>query len=531
MVLFSCGVPLFALFVVQVLCSTEVYDFIIVGSGAGSVVAKKIATQSNRTVLLLDKGDFPVMEDVIDLALFFEAWEDPKISLNYSSVPQPALYNRMIDQPRAAVGGGCTSHNEGIWFLGDTHLFDVWADKNPGWSWANMSKYYKEIQQAYKVTALKSNTPWMEILLKSAESLGYTRHKAGSNLYGGIPKVYSGHMENVNGAPIFLRSSSWTQFIDTGIPPNLKIKMGHRANSIVFENNTAIGVIVEDLSTREERLILANKEVIICGGTIDNVKLLMLSGIGPKEVLNAFNIAVVVDIPGVGKNFQDHLYLPLVSPPLLSTAPELPKELAWYGQYGMILYPYPDQFSPFKLPSYFLGISPVASDTQWNPTEYNALQVEIEIFQLNSTGSVSIKSTDPNAEPIINPHYLESTVDLQHAIWAFKKGREYLYNSTMKNYFNDSMDEILPGKEVQTDLQIENYLRSMILSDFHVGCTCKMGPDSDPMAVVNEKLQVRGVKGLRIVDASIMPLLPSGNMQIHTLLIGLKGADLILEDL
>lgn len=279
------------------------------------------------------------------------------------------------------------------------------------------------------------------------------------------------------------------------------------------------GVRVRNKQTGRVSTFTAKREVIVSAGAIDTPKLLQLSGIGNATHLSALGIDVVADLPGVGQGLQDHLYLPLISPPLLDQA-ALPFNA--FGQVGSISYPNLGD----NVTNYYIAAQGIETET-----EVQAIEVDAEIFMFQARGTVMINSSDALMPPLIDPRFLDNEVDVAHAVAAFKAARGFMYSPSLTALYEGTGGdkEIAPGKQVQSDEDIGKYIRQTAHSDYHYGGTARMGPSTDPLAVVDASLLMHGVSGVRIVDASVFPQLPPGNPQLHTLMVALKAVDMILS--
>jgi len=290
-----------------------------------------------------------------------------------------------------------------------------------------------------------------------------------------------------------------------------------RANKILFKDKRAIGVEIQDVVTGKKTNILAKKEVILSAGAFDSPKLLLLSGIGSKDYLESFGIPVVSDVPGVGKNLQDHSFLVVSSAPLKNQS-AVPDPV--FGDWGVLVTNDDGQ----RYWGLSLGPNFVDSSS-------NVFSVFCETFHYQSRGNVTIRSTNRTDSPVINPNYLHVESDLDKTLQTVQQGLEFLRDPSMREFLGDPIDEVSPGASIDTPEELKEWIKNTLSTDFHPAGTCKMGDFAkDPDAVVDNRLRVRGVENLRVVDASIMPELVSGNPNQATVIIGLKAADMILED-
>jgi len=322
------------------------------------------------------------------------------------------------------------------------------------------------------------------------------------------------------------RMTAYEIFIDSVIAgrSKLNVLVYTRAEKIVFNAaKRATGVIAKNLGTGKKYLFTALKEVIVAGGVVETPKLLLLSGVGPAADLNALNIPVVANVPGVGKNFRDHLFFPVFGPPLKNQSTAIPRPI--FADSGYVTMG-PDDGSvsgakPRMYSSLFVSNNFVNGQLGFGGW--------VEALNMKSTGTVTLASKNPDDLPIVNPNYLQNTDDITEIIFGIRQVRKWLNNSLLLNFTEPIQNEIFPGWGSQTDAELAEIVKSSVLSDFHPCGTCKMGPASDPLAVVDQFGKVRGVSKLRILDSSIFPTLVSGNPNQPTMITGLKGARAILN--
>ena len=296
--------------------------------------------------------------------------------------------------------------------------------------------------------------------------------------------------------------------------PNLTVITGALVTRLLFEGTRAVGV--EYLHEGMLNQARVNSEVILSAGAFDSPKLLMLSGIGDAASLQALGIPVVVDLPGVGQNLQDHLLVPVV---YQATQDLHPASTSSIGEAGLFLH---SEWNLEVAPDLQFFFCPVQFlPPGYTPSEFGFSCV-VSLTRLQNIGSVSLRSPDPQDPPMIQMNYLQSEVDLQKLVAAIKLARQLFQNSAFDEFRGE---EIAPGAEVNSDEALVAYIRDTSSTVWHPVGTCKMG--TDPMAVVDPELRVYGVKGLRVVDASIMPTITTGNTNAPTIMIGEKAADLI----
>jgi choline dehydrogenase len=500
------------------------YDYIVIGAGsAGCVVANRLTEDPNTTVLLLEAGN-PATKPEIQIPLKCTHLPGSEVDWGYFSEPEPYLNNRKIFCPRGKVLGGSSSINFLVYIRGNTRDYDHWqALGNPGWSYQDVLPYFKKSEHQQRgaseyhgmdgelsVTDIVSPAPVSQRFIDAAVSLGHDYNPD----FNGVQQKGVGRIQITakNGK----RHSAAAAFL---LPilhrPNLTTITGALVTRLLFEGTRAVGV--EYLHEETLHQVRDNQEVILSGGTFDSPKLLMLSGIGDAAHLQAMDIPVVLDLPGVGQNLQDHILVPI--PYEATQALQTASTSNGIAEAGLFLHSEGNQEAA---PDLELIFGPIL----WAPPDYPNSGVGftglIALVHPESTGSVKLRSRDPKDTPMIQMNYLQSQSDVQKLVTGIKLMRQ-LFQSNAFDEFRGR--EVAPGDNIQSDEALEAYVRETCGTVFHPISTCKMG--TDPMAVVDPKLQVYGVQGLRIVDASIMPTLPTGHTNAPAIMIGEKAADLI----
>jgi choline dehydrogenase len=499
------------------------YDYIVVGSGtAGSIVARKLSDDPRNKVLLIEQGYWSSLNPNIQEA---SKWRlllsDPLIELGYVSVPQAGLKNRTIAQPRAKGTGGCNSHNAMAFIIGNRKDYDERWGSIDGWTWNDLSPYWNFINNTFTHTQLNADEPMMSQLLKSAEELGYKYDPNPNNLdsirgQGGVaPRIYTARKISDNYAQ---RVSSWNAYMEPILPrENLDILIFTHVNKILFNGDlTAIGVKTYNFGNKQYVDYYSTKEVILSAGVFDTPKLLLLSGIGPCNELTDLNITCLSNVPGVGKNLQDHTSTHMWSSPLLNQNIELPNHVL--GGWGAVAIEENGEYYHVLTVDEINGIK--------------AIKIFVETFHYKSRGSVTLLDNNPLSNPVINPNYLSNSDDEKKLLRAIKVGRSLFSTKTIRSLTEKKMKEISPGYYLTNDKELLNWAKENTSTDFHPSSTCKMGNhfNNDDMVVVDKRLRVRNTKKLRIADGSIIPTLISGNPNQITMIIGFKAADMIKED-
>lgn len=499
------------------------YDYIVIGAGsAGCVVANRLTEDSDATVLLLEAGN-PDTKPEIHIPAQCLSLLGSEVDWAYFSQSEPYLNNRKIFCPRGKVLGGSSSINIMIYLRGNSHDYDHWQSLgNPGWSYLDVLPYFKKsehfsrgasefhgVDGELSVTDLIAPAVVSQRFVDAAVELGYDHNPDPNGMQQSGARLYQLTIEDGK------RHSAAAAFL---LPifqrPNLTVTTGALVTRLLFEGTRTIGV--EYLHEDMLHPVRVNSEVILSAGTFDSPKLLMLSGIGDAEHLQTLGIPVVADLPGVGQNLQDH--------PVMSVAHEATQDLhtassSSVAEAGLFLHT--------------LGNLDAAPDLQFlfgpvvlAPPGYAHSGLGFTSFVClthpQNIGSVSLRSPDPKDTPMIQMNFLQSETDVQKFVVGIKLLRS-LFGASALDEFRGK--EIAPGADKQSDAALEAYVRDTCSTVWHPVGTCKMG--IDPMAVVDPELRVHRVEGLRVVDASIMPTITTGNTNAPTIMIGEKAADLI----
>jgi choline dehydrogenase len=508
------------------------YDYVVVGAGsAGCVVANRLTEDPETTVLLLEAGN-PDTKPEIQIPLECTHLPGSEVDWGYFSEPEPYLGDRRIFCPRGKVLGGSSAINFLLYTRGNPHDYDRWQSLgNPGWSYQNVLPYFKKSEHQQRgaseyhggdgelsVTDVAAPAPISQRFVDAAVALGYVRNPD----FNGAQQEGAGSFQfTVKDGK---RNSAAAAFLLPILQrPNLTVTTGAFATRLLFEGTCTVGM--EYLKEGTIHQVRVNQEVILSAGTFDSPKLLMLSGIGDATQLQALGISVVVDLPGVGQNLQDHI---LVAVPYESTQ-DLHTATTSNGiaEAGLFLH---SEGNQEVAPDLELVFGPIL----WAPPGYPNSDISFTgLVALNhpqSIGSLRLRfrsvgnaqSLDPKDAPMIQMNYLQSQSDVQKLVEAIKLLRQLFHTSALDEFRGR---EVAPGADVTSDKDLETYIRETCGTVFHPIGTCKMGTDSK--AVVDSELRVYGVQGLRVVDASIMPTIVTGHTNAPTIMIGEKAADLI----
>ncbi|PZV11417.1 MAG: choline dehydrogenase [Leptolyngbya sp.] len=499
------------------------YDYIVIGAGsAGCVVANRLTEDSDTTVLLLEAGN-PDTKSEIHIPSEFMSLLGSEVDWAYFSEPEPYLNNRKMFCPRGKVLGGSSSINFMMYVRGNHHDYDHWQSLgNPGWNYEGVLPYFKKsehqqrgastyhgVDGALSVTDIKPAAVVSQRFVDACVSMGYDYNPDfnGAQQEGAGPyqlTVKDGKRHSAAAAfllPIRQRS-------------NLTVTTGTLVTRLLFEGTRAVGV--EYLQEGKLHQVRVSQEVILSAGAFDSPKLLLLSGIGNADYLQAMGISVVADLPGVGQNLQDHLLVSVVYAATQAVQPDITSNGV---EAGLFLHSEGDREIAPDLQFFFGPIQFLPSG--YAPAEFGFTGA-VSLTRFQNVGSVGLRSLDPNDAPMFRMNYLQCEADVQKLVAALKLMRQLLHSNGFDEFRGK---EIAPGAEVQSDEALEVYIRDACSTVYHPVGTCKMGTDS--MAVVDSELRVHGVEGLRVVDASIMPTITAGNTNAPTIMIGEKAADFI----
>lgn len=528
------------------------FDFIIVGAGsAGSALAARLSEDGTKTVCLIEAGQKdsnPLIHIPFGLSLLSRV---KSISWNYNTAPQPVLNDRKMYWPRGKTLGGSSSVNAMCYIRGAKEDYDQWQSLGAeGWDWKSVLPYFKKSENQQHgaseyhgdkgplgVHDLRHKSVLSESFVKAAVDTGENavddfngEQREGVGFY----QVTQQGGQRCSTAKAYLKPAFTRS--------NLTILTNALVHKVLIENGIATGV---KLSLKDRIVTLsAHKEVIVSGGAINSPQLLMLSGIGPKQHLEEQGINTLVDLPGVGQNLQDHLdaivqhrcdakegyavalgaipmYVKAAFNYLFKRNGVLSSNIAEAG--GFVKTRYAN-----GIPDIQYHFLPAILLNHGRSTAFGyGYGIHVCYLYPKSRGEIRLASSDPGQRAIIDPRYLTHKDDIKVMVDGVRKARKILAADEFSQYHSR---EIGPGPEAESDEQILDFLRKRAETIYHPIGTCKMGSDSDPMTVVSPELRVKGVKRLRVVDASVMPTLIGGNTNAPTIMIAERAADLIKQE-
>lgn len=526
------------------------YDYVVLGAGsAGCVIANRLSARSNISVLLLEAGPRDSNPWIHIPVGYYRTMENARINWGYKT--EPDVDGRRFDWPRGKVLGGCSSINGLVYARGQAEDYDQWRQLGcTGWSYADVLPAFKRAEGA-AMDGLDEGFHGTDGPLGVARASSHPLCDAyiDAAAQAGIPKNPDYNGRRQEGAGYFhvttrggWRSSAATAYLrPVRNRRNLTVQTNSLVRRLVIDQRRVTGVEIDRHGTRQT--IRARREFILCAGAIGSPQILQMSGIGDAERLKSLGIEPVHHSPDVGENLQDHY---TCSSKYLCALPiTVNDEVAsWSGQIRTALRWLKDRSGPMSLSAGQVGVFARATpdaekpDVQFHFLRYTAQSrgrkldtfpgFTVTMCQLRpeSRGHVRITSRDPQAKPVIQPNYLAAAKDRDVMVAGMKLVRKVAEQPALKGYI---ANEIAPGKDVQDDAALLDYVRAKGSTIFHPSSTCRMG--ADETAVVDPRLKVKGVEGLRIADASIMPTLVSGNTNAACIMIGEKAADMILEDL
>ncbi|HZV21691.1 MAG TPA: choline dehydrogenase [Hyphomicrobiales bacterium] len=522
------------------------FDYVIVGGGsAGCVLANRLSADPAVKVALLEAGpadkNFLIHMPAGYAILMKFGWVD----WGYHTEPQTCLHGRKLFWPRGKVLGGSSSVNAMVYTRGVPSDYDLWAQLgNRGWSWSDVLPYFRKAenylpgtneyhggQGPLKVSRPGIAAPLNRAWVEAGQQAGYPY----TDDFNGAEQEGFGPLDctHANGR----RSSAAVSYLRPVLGrPNLTVITGAQATRVLLEKGRAAGV--EYAKKKQKHVIFASSEIILSAGTINSPQLLLLSGIGPADEISARGIAPIHHLPGVGKNLQDHIHGAVkhyatkpVSLYSVVKPTALPRHILYYllthkgpaATMGLEALAFVKSRPELLAPDLEYHFAPVLYANHGRQIIHrHGFMAYYNLQRPEARGEITLKSANPLDPPAIQPNYLQSETDLGTLREGFKIARRIFSQEAFDPYRGK---EFMPGPSVKTDAEIDEYHRATVETIYHPVGTCKMGQDD--MAVVDETLRVRGIEGLRVADASIMPRLISGNTNAPTIMIAEKAADMI----
>jgi choline dehydrogenase len=534
--------------------TAETFDFIVTGAGsAGCPVAARLSESGRYRVLLLEAGP-PDRNPWIHIPLgYTKTYTDPKVNWMFESEPEPQMNGRTLYVPRGKVLGGTSSINGMVYMRGTPTDYDNWRQRGcEGWDWEHVLPFFKKAENQERGAddfhgvggplrvSNPVRVPLGDAMVQAAIEAGIPENPDfnGARQEGvGYYQTTTSNRRRWSAARAYLRPAKTRD--------NLTIATDAQATRVLIEDGRAVGV---EYRTPQGLLTArCHGEIIVSGGVYGSPQLLQLSGLGPAAVLQQYGVPVVRDMPGVGAHLHDHFntYLvwrcsqPVTINDLAMSAVEKLKAGVQYaltrsghlsnaGIYaGAFVKSDPRLEQPDLQINMFGWSAYERLRTGIKPHPFSAFTMSPVHLRPEGRGTVRIKSPDPLAPPAIQFNFLASDYDFQALIYGTRLSRKIAAQPALKPFV---MEEVIPGEECESDDQLIEEIRVRGVTNQHPVGTCMMGPDSDAMAVVDARLRVHGVAGLRVADASIMPQVPGGNTNAPSIMIGEKCAAMVLED-
>jgi choline dehydrogenase-like flavoprotein len=524
-------------------------DYIIVGAGpAGCVLANRLSEDPGNSVLLLEAGGKD-WHPYIHMPAGFAKMTKGIASWGWSTVPQRNMKDRVFWYTQAKVVGGGSSINAQIYTRGNARDYDAWEKEEglAGWGYRDVLPYFKRAENNQRfandyhgdqgplgVSNPISPLPICEAYFRAGQEMGIPFN----------PDFNGATQEGVGYYQLTQKDARRSSASVAYLKPirsrkNLTVRTDVLVTRIVVEKGRAIGVEIVDRPGGQKTILRAEREVIVSSGAIGSPKLLMQSGIGPADHLKSVGVTPVHDLPGVGSNMQDHLDLFVIAECTGDHTYDNYAKLhrtAWAGLQYLLLKKGPVASSLFETGGFWYA-DPTAAypDIQFHLGLGSGIEAGVEklnnpgvtlnsaFLRPRSRGTVRLKSADPADHPLIDPNYWSDPYDRAMSIKGLRLAREIMRQKALAPYV---LREVLPGPSLASDDELFDYACRTSKTDHHPVGTCRMGHDD--MAVVTPDLRLRGIEGLRVCDASVMPRVPSSNTNAPTIMVGEKGADIIL---
>ncbi len=501
------------------------YDYVIVGAGsAGCVLASRLSEDPDAQVLLLEAGP-PDVNENIHVPLGYLQLGRTEVDWDYCSAPEPECHGRRIPLPRGKVLGGSSSINAMVYIRGNHRDYDDWGV--PGWSWADLMPYFLKAEDnergASRWHGAGGPLPVSEERSHNVISRAFV--EAGQSAPVRRNEDFNG--ERQDGVGLYqvtqrggMRASTAVAYLHPAMErPNLTVMPYMHVQRVLFEGTRAVGVQASQLGQAQE--LRAEREVILCGGAYNSPQLLMLSGVGPAELLTMLQIPVVAELPAVGQNLQDHPFAPvltLLREPTqnVGVRAELKFTTAASGGLKDDMMMFPSVLDPATM-----NMKDV--DTKG----LKALTLVSLLAKPRSVGWLTLSSADPHVQPELHVNFLSDPSDIERLMESVRLAYELATTSPLR----EEIAEILfpDADTVAGDEELEAYILSVASTSYHASCTCRMGPAGDPGAVVSQRLAVHGTECLFVADASVFPNVPTGLTNLTAYMTGERLAEWLLN--
>lgn len=537
---------------------TESADYVVVGAGsAGCVLANRLSADGKHRVALLEAGGsdrrFWLRVPIGYGRTFF----DPRVNWMYQTEPDPGLAGRSSYWPRGRVLGGSGSINAMVYVRGQPRDYDDWAAAgNPGWAWQDVLPWFRRLEDhelgateqrgvggPVRISDVRSEVhPVCTPFLEGCRQLGVpvaNDINSGADARAGIYPITRRRGMRESPATAYLHPARGRS--------NLDVTCGARVVAVVIQDGRAVAV--DYVRRGHRRRLRARREVLLCAGAIGSPQLLQISGVGPAELAERNGIEIIQDLPGVGENMQDHLSVDFL---YRARRPTLNNQLcSWHGklrqglryvlrrrgplalsinQAGGFVCSRADIAEP-DLQLYFSPLSytraPAGQRPLMNPDSFPGFLLGYSACRPSSRGRVQIRSADPRDPPLIKPCYLTTTGDAETMLAGMHFIRQLAATPALRDLIEA---ELRPGQAVCSEDEMSEFVRQTATTVFHPTSTCMMGPSASPATVVDARLRVHGVAGLRVIDASVFPSVPSGNTNAPVMMVAERGAEFVLAD-